>query len=57
MNAEKDAESTLREAVVRAFAMTEPGDAVLLSPACASWDMFQSYEQRGSMFKQSAHTL
>ncbi|OUS76841.1 UDP-N-acetylmuramoyl-L-alanine--D-glutamate ligase [Paenibacillus sp. MY03] len=57
VNAEKDAESTLREAVVRAFAMTEPGDAVLLSPACASWDMFQSYEQRGSMFKQSAHTL
>lgn len=57
VNAEKDAESTLREAVVRAYAMAEPGDAVLLSPACASWDMFESYEQRGSMFKQSAHTL
>ncbi|MDQ6418968.1 UDP-N-acetylmuramoyl-L-alanine--D-glutamate ligase [Paenibacillus sp. LHD-117] len=57
VNAEKDAESMLREAVSRAFAMAEPGDAVLLSPACASWDMFESYEQRGSMFKQSAHTL
>lgn len=57
VNAEKDAESTLREAVVQAYAMAEPGDTVLLSPACASWDMFESYEQRGSMFKQSAHTL
>jgi UDP-N-acetylmuramoylalanine--D-glutamate ligase len=57
VNAEEDAESTLREAVVRAYAMAEPGDTVLLSPACASWDMFESYEQRGSMFKQSAHTL
>ncbi|MBH5316902.1 UDP-N-acetylmuramoyl-L-alanine--D-glutamate ligase [Paenibacillus sp. GSMTC-2017] len=57
VNAEKDAESTLQQAVKQAAALAEPGDIVLLSPACASWDMFASYEQRGSIFKQSAHTL
>ncbi|MFC5403056.1 UDP-N-acetylmuramoyl-L-alanine--D-glutamate ligase [Cohnella soli] len=54
---EEDAERTLRRAVVEAAAMAEPGDIVLLSPACASWDMFPSYEVRGRIFKQSAHTL
>ncbi|RKP55269.1 UDP-N-acetylmuramoyl-L-alanine--D-glutamate ligase [Cohnella endophytica] len=54
---DKDAESTLRRAVEEAAAMAEPGDIVLLSPACASWDMFPSYEVRGRIFKQSAHTL
>jgi len=54
---EEDAEATLREAVRRAAALAGSGDVVLLSPACASWDMFKSYEQRGRIFKQSAHTL
>jgi len=54
---EDDADATLRRAVREAAALAEPGDIVLLSPACASWDMFKSYEQRGSIFKQSAHTL
>lgn len=54
---EEDAESTLREAVRQAAALADPGDIVLLSPACASWDMFKSYEQRGRIFKESAHTL
>jgi len=53
----EDAEQTLRQAVREAAAMAEPGDIVLLSPACASWDMFPSYEARGRIFKQSAHTL
>lgn len=53
----EDAERTLQAAVKRASALAEPGDIVLLSPACASWDMFASYEQRGRIFKQSAHTL
>jgi UDP-N-acetylmuramoylalanine--D-glutamate ligase len=52
-----DAELTLRRAVQEAAAMAEPGDTVLLSPACASWDMFPSYEVRGRMFKESVHTL
>jgi UDP-N-acetylmuramoylalanine--D-glutamate ligase len=52
-----DAELTLRRAVEEAAAMAVPGDTVLLSPACASWDMFPSYEVRGRIFKQSVHTL
>jgi UDP-N-acetylmuramoylalanine--D-glutamate ligase len=54
---EDDAESTIRKAVEEAVAMAQPGDIILLSPACASWDMFPSYEVRGRMFKQSAHKL
>ena len=34
-----------------------PGDAVLLSPACASWGMFDNYEQRGQMFKDYVNAL
>lgn len=51
------AEQTLDAAVKLADQLAKAGDIVLLSPACASWDMFSSYEQRGSMFKQSVHTL
>lgn len=44
--------NSIEEAVEKCFEMSEPGYSVLLSPACASWDMFDSYEQRGDMFKE-----
>jgi UDP-N-acetylmuramoylalanine--D-glutamate ligase len=47
----------VKEAVIRANEMAEPGDIVLLSPACASWDMYASFEERGSIFKDSVHKL
>ena len=49
--------STLSEAVSLSAKIAESGDAVLLSPACASWDMFESYEQRGKMFKEYVNQL
>jgi UDP-N-acetylmuramoylalanine--D-glutamate ligase len=44
---------TLQEAVVRGAGLAMPGDAVLLSPACASFDMFSSYAERGNVFTRS----
>ena len=40
------------EAVERSFSRAQPGDTVLFSPACASYDMFDSYEHRGNHFRQ-----
>ncbi|HHX14039.1 MAG TPA: UDP-N-acetylmuramoyl-L-alanine--D-glutamate ligase [Clostridiales bacterium] len=47
----------MKEAVSTAAAMAEPGDTVLLSPACASWDMYNSFEERGEHFKQCVKEL
>lgn len=47
----------LKEAVEICAKKAEYGDVVLLSPACASWDMFTSYEQRGRMFKNYVNML
>ena len=43
---------SMQTAVREAFAAAEEGDAVLLAPACASFDMFKSFEERGEMFKR-----
>ncbi|MBQ9609141.1 MAG: UDP-N-acetylmuramoyl-L-alanine--D-glutamate ligase [Lachnospiraceae bacterium] len=43
---------SLEEAVDFCYKNAKPGDAVLLSPACASWGMFKNYEERGNLFKE-----
>ena len=48
---------TLDQAVRKASEFAEPGDVVLLAPACASFDQFQSYEQRGRVFKEVVRAL
>ena len=48
---------SLEEAVKLAHLLARPGDVVLLSPACASFDMFDSYEHRGDQFKQIVSNL
>ncbi len=55
--AELVSENTLAEAVVRASALAQPGDRVLLSPACASFDMFRDYEDRGAQFVRQVEAL
>jgi len=49
--------ATMEEAVERAFAMARAGDAVLLSPACASFDMFRNYGHRGDAFAAAARAI
>ncbi|MCI8293537.1 MAG: UDP-N-acetylmuramoyl-L-alanine--D-glutamate ligase [Hespellia sp.] len=48
---------TFEEAVKTCIELACPGDAVLLSPACASWGMFRNYEERGDKFKELIQTL
>jgi len=47
----------MHDAVARAFAAAQPGDVVLLAPACASFDMFESFEHRGRVFKDEVSSL
>ena len=55
--AEITSSGTLDAAVRKASEFAKPGDIVLLAPACASFDQFQSYEHRGRAFKEAVHAL
>ena len=48
---------TFEECLALCAELAEPGDAVLLSPACASWGMFPNYEVRGDLFKEYVNSL
>jgi UDP-N-acetylmuramoylalanine--D-glutamate ligase len=49
--------TSMREAVQMAYKLAEKGDNVLLSPACASFDLFENYEDRGRKFKAAVREL
>ncbi len=48
---------SMQEAVQKAYSLAHPGDAVLLAPACSSYDMFQSYVHRGQAFQAAVNAL
>ena len=52
-----DVAGSIEDAVRDAFAAAVPGDTVLLAPACASWDQFESYVERGDRFVAAARSL
>lgn len=47
----------VKEAAEAAYRLSESGDVILLSPACASWDQYRTFEERGNMFVEAVHTL
>jgi UDP-N-acetylmuramoylalanine--D-glutamate ligase len=49
--------TSLEEAVVEGFASANPGEIVLLAPACTSFDMFSNFEERGKIFKKEVYSL
>jgi UDP-N-acetylmuramoylalanine--D-glutamate ligase len=48
---------SMEEAVALSYRAGKPGDVVLLSPACASFDLFKNYEERGDLFKEAVRGL
>jgi len=48
---------TVKEAVPVAYELSNEGDCILLSPACASWDQYKTFEERGSIFIDAVHKL
>ena len=56
-HAEINRAESLDDAVAKGFGTAKSGDSVLLAPACASFDMFKSYEERGDVFKAAVHRL
>ena len=49
--------ASMRDAVQAGFSLSQPGDAVMLSPACASFDMFRNYEHRAEVFIEEVRAL
>ena len=49
--------ASIEEAVAEGYALARPGGTVLLAPACASWDMFRDYAERGERFRAAAVEL
>ncbi|MBP1968194.1 UDP-N-acetylmuramoylalanine--D-glutamate ligase [Virgibacillus natechei] len=47
----------VQQAVETAYSISQENDVILLSPACASWDQYRTFEERGNMFIQAVHTL
>jgi UDP-N-acetylmuramoylalanine--D-glutamate ligase len=47
----------MKDAVAQAYEIAELGDTVLLSPCCASFDLFRNYEDRGAQFKECVRHL
>ena len=48
---------SMKDAVQVAYRLSKKGDSVLLSPACASFDLFEDYEDRGRQFKEAVRNL
>ncbi|HLR40205.1 MAG TPA: UDP-N-acetylmuramoyl-L-alanine--D-glutamate ligase [Virgibacillus sp.] len=52
-----EVKTDLTEAVSQAYELSNENDVILLSPACASWDQYRTFEERGDMFINAVHTL